>query len=156
MCRCNRSKPPNAWITWRASRSSQQWTFPGKKNYESRLLLVDHRKWLHQAPANLPQMPGFPRQKERTTITLAFLGNTWPFLAWGIEVIGAISPKFANGHEYILMAVRDRIIWSALNQKRKVSAPFFGVMWSRHLFFYYKNKKNYNVQFTYLKYLKFH
>nr|CAN61212.1 hypothetical protein VITISV_014943 [Vitis vinifera] len=33
------------------------------------------------------------------------LTSSWPFLVWGIDVIGKISPKSSNGHEYILVAV---------------------------------------------------
>ena len=27
--------------------------------------------------------------------------SPWPFLVWGIDVIGRIAPKTSNGHEYI-------------------------------------------------------
>ena len=33
------------------------------------------------------------------------LTSSWPFLVWGIDVIGKISPKSFNGHEYILVAI---------------------------------------------------
>ena len=29
----------------------------------------------------------------------------WPFATWGIDVIGRITPKSTNGHEYILVAI---------------------------------------------------
>ena len=29
----------------------------------------------------------------------------WPFSVWGIDIIGKISPKSSNGHEYILVAI---------------------------------------------------
>uniref|UniRef100_A0A2N9GNQ3 Uncharacterized protein n=1 Tax=Fagus sylvatica TaxID=28930 RepID=A0A2N9GNQ3_FAGSY len=29
----------------------------------------------------------------------------WPFSAWGMDVIGAITPKASNGHEFILVAI---------------------------------------------------
>ena len=29
----------------------------------------------------------------------------WPFLVWGIYIIGKISPKSSNGHEYILVVI---------------------------------------------------
>ena len=31
--------------------------------------------------------------------------SPWPFSVWEIDVIGAITPKGANGHEYILAAI---------------------------------------------------
>ena len=31
--------------------------------------------------------------------------SSWPFLVWGIDVIGRIAPKASNGHEYILVAI---------------------------------------------------
>ena len=33
------------------------------------------------------------------------LTSPWPFLVWGIDVIGKISPKSSNGHEFILVAI---------------------------------------------------
>ena len=33
------------------------------------------------------------------------LTSPWPFSVWGIDVIGKISPKSSNGHEYILVVV---------------------------------------------------
>ena len=31
--------------------------------------------------------------------------SPWPFSIWGIDIIGKISPKGSNGHEYILVAI---------------------------------------------------
>ena len=31
--------------------------------------------------------------------------SPWPFLVWGIYMIGRIVPKASNGHEYILVAI---------------------------------------------------
>ena len=33
------------------------------------------------------------------------LTSPWPFSVWGIDIIGKISPKYSNGHEYILVAI---------------------------------------------------
>uniref|UniRef100_A0A2N9HMA4 Integrase catalytic domain-containing protein n=1 Tax=Fagus sylvatica TaxID=28930 RepID=A0A2N9HMA4_FAGSY len=33
------------------------------------------------------------------------MASPWPFSAWGIDVIGAITPKASNGHEFILVAI---------------------------------------------------
>ena len=33
------------------------------------------------------------------------LTSPWPFLVWGIDIIGKILPKSSNGHEYILVAI---------------------------------------------------
>ena len=33
------------------------------------------------------------------------LTSPWPFLVWGIDVIGKISPKSSNDHEFILVAI---------------------------------------------------
>ena len=37
-------------------------------------------------------------------LELHTLTSPWPFLVWGIDVIGKISPKSSNGHEFILVA----------------------------------------------------
>ena len=33
------------------------------------------------------------------------LTSPWPFSVWGIDIIGKISPKSSNGHEYILVVI---------------------------------------------------
>ena len=33
------------------------------------------------------------------------LTSPWPFLVWGIDIIGKISPKSSSGHEYILVVI---------------------------------------------------
>ena len=33
------------------------------------------------------------------------LTSPWPFLVWGINIIGKTSPKSSNGHGYILVAI---------------------------------------------------
>ena len=33
------------------------------------------------------------------------LTSSWPFAAWGIDVIGEIRPTASNGHRYIVVAV---------------------------------------------------
>uniref|UniRef100_A0A2N9FMM5 Integrase catalytic domain-containing protein n=1 Tax=Fagus sylvatica TaxID=28930 RepID=A0A2N9FMM5_FAGSY len=40
------------------------------------------------------------------------MASPWPFSAWGMDVIGAITPKASNGHEFILVTrfVKNNII----------------------------------------------
>jgi hypothetical protein len=37
--------------------------------------------------------------------------SPWPFSVWGINIIGKITPKASNGHEFILVAVDYFIKW---------------------------------------------
>ncbi|RVW71201.1 hypothetical protein CK203_054383 [Vitis vinifera] len=37
--------------------------------------------------------------------SLHALTSPWPFSVWGIDIIGKISPKSSNGHEFILVAI---------------------------------------------------
>ena len=30
--------------------------------------------------------------------------SPWPFVIWGIDIIGEITPKASNGHRYIIVA----------------------------------------------------
>ena len=39
------------------------------------------------------------------------LTSPWPFSIWGIDIIGKISPKSSNGHEYILVAINYLTKW---------------------------------------------
>ncbi|WJZ84729.1 hypothetical protein VitviT2T_004322 [Vitis vinifera] len=38
-------------------------------------------------------------------LELHALTSPWPFSVWGIDIIGKISPKSSNGHEFILVAI---------------------------------------------------
>ena len=37
--------------------------------------------------------------------------SPWPFFVWGKDVIGRITPKVSNGHEYILVAIEYFTKW---------------------------------------------
>ncbi|XP_070010920.1 uncharacterized protein [Nicotiana sylvestris] len=36
---------------------------------------------------------------------LHLMSAPWPFVAWGMDVIGTIEPKASNGHRFILVAI---------------------------------------------------
>ena len=38
-------------------------------------------------------------------LNLHALTLPWPFSVWGIDVIGKISPRSSNGHEFIVVAI---------------------------------------------------
>uniref|UniRef100_A0A2N9IKT4 Integrase catalytic domain-containing protein n=1 Tax=Fagus sylvatica TaxID=28930 RepID=A0A2N9IKT4_FAGSY len=40
------------------------------------------------------------------------MASPWPFSAWGMDVIGAITPKASNGHEFILVAIDYFTKWN--------------------------------------------
>uniref|UniRef100_A0A2N9FVJ7 Integrase catalytic domain-containing protein n=1 Tax=Fagus sylvatica TaxID=28930 RepID=A0A2N9FVJ7_FAGSY len=42
------------------------------------------------------------------------MASPWPFSAWGMDVIGAITPKASNGHEFILVAIDYFTKWRML------------------------------------------
>ena len=56
-----------------------------------------HRCQAYQDRKNAPPQP------------LYSLAAPYPFLAWGVDVIGPAIPKASNGHEYILMG-RSRFV----------------------------------------------
>ena len=41
----------------------------------------------------------------RALSNLHALTSPWPFLVWGIDIIGKILSKSSNGHEFILVAI---------------------------------------------------
>ena len=51
---------------------------------------------------------------------LHYLVAPWPFLAWGMDVIGPVISKASNGHEYILVAIDYFTKWVE-------AAPYKGV-----------------------------
>ena len=42
---------------------------------------------------------------------LPALTSPWTFSIWGIDIIGKISPKYSNGHEYILVTIDYLTKW---------------------------------------------
>ena len=51
--------------------------------------------------------------------------SPWPFFVWGIDIIGKITPKASNGHEFILVAIDYFTKW--------VEAASFSVLKSKHV-----------------------
>ncbi|RVW18218.1 hypothetical protein CK203_106134 [Vitis vinifera] len=51
------------------------------------------------------------------------LTSPWPFSVWGIDIIGKVSPKSSNGHEFILVAIDYFTKWvEAASYARLTSA----------------------------------
>ena len=51
--------------------------------------------------------------------TLTYL---WPFLAWGIDIIGKIAPPASKGHEFIVMVVDYFSKWVEAESFKKLRA----------------------------------
>ena len=49
------------------------------------------------------------------------LAAPWPFLAWGMDVIGPMIPKASNGHEYILVAIDYFTKWVKATSYKSVT-----------------------------------
>ena len=58
--------------------------------------------------------------------------SPWPFLVWGIDVIGRIAPKALNGYEYILVATDYFTKW--------VEAASYPVLKAMHVARFLENK----------------
>src|SRR3989442_3337002 len=48
--------------------------------------------------------------------------NSWPFSAWGIDIIGKIYPPASNGHEFIVVAVDYFSRWIEAQSFKKLGA----------------------------------
>ncbi|XP_058104740.1 uncharacterized protein LOC131248475 [Magnolia sinica] len=59
------------------------------------------------------------------------LTSPWPFSIWGLDIIGKVSPKASNGHEYILVAVDYFTIW--------IEATSFTTIIASHVVKFMKN-----------------
>ena len=59
------------------------------------------------------------------------MSSPWPFAAWGIDIIGPISPTASNGHRFILVAIDYFTKWveatSYRNVPQKVVARFLKI-----------------------------
>ena len=56
------------------------------------------------------------------------ISSPWPFVAWGMDVIGTIDPADSNGHRFILVAIYYFTKWveeaSYKSVTKKVVADF--------------------------------
>ena len=88
---------------------------------------VDYVKSCHdcQTHANLNHVP--PKK-------LYSMTSPWPFLVWGIDVIGRIAPKASNGHEYILVAIDYFTKW--------VKAASYSMLKAKHVARFLEKKKH--------------
>ena len=57
--------------------------------------------------------------------------SPWPFSVWGIDVIGRITPKALNGHEYILVAIDYFTKW--------VEAASYSILKAKHVTWFIEN-----------------
>ena len=53
------------------------------------------------------------------------MASPWPFSVWGIDIIGKITPKASNGHEFILVAIDYFTKW--------IEATSFSVLKAKHM-----------------------
>ena len=59
------------------------------------------------------------------------LTSLWPFLVWGIDIIGKISPKSFSGHEFILVAIYYFTKWvEVASYARLTSSGVASFIWS--------------------------
>lgn len=50
------------------------------------------------------------------------LTSPWPFCTWGIDIIGKVTPKASNGHEYILVAIDYFTKWEEAASYRTLTS----------------------------------
>ena len=81
---------------------------------------IDHANFIHQPPE--PLHP-----------TVA----SWPFEAWGLDVIGPLTPKYSAGHLYILVTTDYFSKWAkeiALKEVKKENVVDF--IWTHIIYWY--------------------
>ena len=57
--------------------------------------------------------------------------SPWPFFVWGKDVIGRITPKVSNGHEYILVAIEYFTKW--------VEVASYAILKAKHVAWFIEN-----------------
>ena len=55
-------------------------------------------------------------------LELHVLTSPWSFSIWGIDIIGKISPKYSNGHEFILAAIDYFTKWVEVASYAKLTS----------------------------------
>ena len=61
------------------------------------------------------------------------LTSPWPFLVWGIDIIGKISPKSSSGHEFILVAIDYFTKWVEATSYAKLNAAKVATFIKSHI-----------------------
>nr|CAN68686.1 hypothetical protein VITISV_030050 [Vitis vinifera] len=65
------------------------------------------------------------------------LTSPWPFSVWGIDIIGKISPKSSNGHEYILVATDYFTKWVEAASYTRLTAAKVAKFIRSHIIYRY-------------------
>ena len=61
------------------------------------------------------------------------LSEPWPFLAWGIDIVGEVKPHASNGHRFIVVAVDYFSKWVEAESFRNVTAKQMAIFISRNI-----------------------
>ena len=66
------------------------------------------------------------------------LTSPWPFSVWGIDIIGKISPKSSNGHEYILVSIDHFTKWVEAASYARLTAVRVAKFIRSHIIYRYR------------------
>ena len=66
------------------------------------------------------------------------LTSPWPFLVWGIDIIGKILPKSSNGHEFIIVAINYFTKWVEATSYAKLNAAKVATFIGSHIIYRYR------------------
>lgn len=66
------------------------------------------------------------------------LTSSWPSTVWGIKVIGKISPKSSNGHEFILIVIDYFTKWVKADSYAKLNLVKVSAFIKSHIIFLYR------------------
>ena len=67
-------------------------------------------------------------------LKLHALTSQWPFSIWGIDMIGKISLKSSNGHEFILVAIDYFTKWVEVASYAKLTYAKVASFFRSHIF----------------------
>ena len=70
-------------------------------------------------------------------IKLHFISSSWPFLAWGLDIIGEIQLTASNGHRFILVVVDYFTKWVEAESYTKLGAKQVAKFIQKNLFYRY-------------------
>ena len=66
------------------------------------------------------------------------LTSLWSFFVWGIDIIGKISPKASNGHEFILIAINYFTKWVEAASYVKLTSTKVANFIRSHIIYHYR------------------
>ncbi len=123
------------WGLW----SPHEWDNVGQKIWRLGFYWITMENDCHQYVKSATSVRFMQTSIHVPPALLHNLTSPWPFCTWGIDIIGKVTPKASNGHEYILVAISFFTKW--------VEAASYRTLTSAKVAKFIKDKKSADMEY---------